>query len=48
MAERYVLCRRDVGEIGERPRRYCAKAIAQPNDLNWCEEHRRNLPMWPQ
>jgi hypothetical protein len=45
MAERFVLCRRDVGPIGEL--RYCGKSIGKRNRLNWCEECRARLPYWP-
>ena len=42
---RYVLCRRDVGEIGER--KYCSKPIKRRNPLNWCEGCASRLPIWP-
>lgn len=45
MADKYVLCRRDVGPFGERV--YCAKPIKKPNPSNLCPEHLARLPFWP-
>lgn len=45
MSDKIVICRRDIGEIGERV--YCAKPITTPNGLNWCLECSRRLPIWP-
>ncbi len=46
MAERFVLCRRDLSDFGE-PMRYCAKPITKANDSDFCEDHRKNFPLWP-
>ena len=46
MDDRYVLCRRDVAEIGQ-PKNYCARPIKTRNPLNWCDDCQRRLPIWP-
>ena len=45
--EKYVLCRRQVQEIGE-PVKYCARPIKKENSANWCQECGKRLPIWPQ
>jgi hypothetical protein len=44
--DRYVLCRRDLADIGAEPR-YCCKEINTPNALNWCDGCHQRLPLWP-
>ena len=44
--EKYVLCRRDLGEIGATAS-YCAKVITKPNPLSWCGDCAKRLPIWP-
>lgn len=47
--EKFVLCRRDLSEIGE-PKKYCAKPInaqTKPNRLDWCDDCLKRLPIWP-
>jgi hypothetical protein len=44
-SERFVLCRRDVVEIGER--RFCGKPIKTRHRLNWCDDCLARLPLWP-
>lgn len=41
----FVLCRRDIGEIGEK--KYCAKPIKTKHRLNWCDDCLARLPYWP-
>ena len=43
---RYVLCRRDLADIGATPV-YCAKPIKRQNVLDWCPDCRKRLPFWP-
>ena len=43
--DHYVLCRRDIGPIGEK--RYCAKPIKKKNNMDWCETCLSRLPFWP-
>ena len=50
MAEKIVLCRRDVAEIGAGVK-YCARSInprSKPNALAWCDQCRARLPLWPE
>ena len=42
---RFVLCRRDVGPIGERD--YCSKPINRAHALDWCDSCLSRLPLWP-
>lgn len=44
--ERFVLCRRDLADIGQ-PKRYCAKPIKKQNNLDWCETCYCRIPFWP-
>jgi hypothetical protein len=46
MGHEFVLCRRDSSETGAEPK-FCARPISKPNDLNWCAECRKRLPLWP-
>lgn len=49
MADKIVLCRRDLADIGAPPR-LCAKSInpaTKPNALKWCADCRAGLPYWP-
>lgn len=49
MADRYVLCRKDLAELGQAPR-FCAKPInsaTKPNAFGWCDGCRAALPYWP-
>lgn len=43
----HVLCRRDRAEIGQ-PKLLCCKPITRRNTLDWCEQCRARLPLWPQ
>lgn len=43
---RYVLCRRDRADFGAAPV-YCCAPIKTPNVLNWCDDCRARLPLWP-
>lgn len=42
----YTLCRRDRAELGQQ-HDYCCKSIKTKNALNWCDDCRARLPMWP-
>lgn len=42
----YVLCRKNVADIGE-PVRYCAKPIEKPNPSDLCAPHASRMPIWP-
>lgn len=46
MAEKIVLCRRDVSDFGEAAR-FCSKSITTPNASNLCDDCRKNFPLWP-
>lgn len=41
----YVLCRRDLAQIGE-PKRYCARPIKTKNDLDFCDDCKSRRPFW--
>ena len=43
----YILCRRNLADIGAHPN-YCCKPINKQNPMDWCEECRVRLPIWPQ
>lgn len=43
--EKFVLCRHDVGEIGER--KLCGGPIRTANKMDWCAECAKRLPIWP-
>lgn len=45
MGDKIVLCRRDLGPVGEKV--LCAKPITSPNTLDWCLECSKRLPIWP-
>lgn len=46
MADKYVLCRWTVHEIGE-PKKYCGKPIAPGAKRPFCAVHLARLPFWP-
>ncbi len=46
MAEKIVLCRRDLADFGDEPR-FCSKSIKTQNDSNLCDDCRKNFPLWP-
>lgn len=43
--ERFVLCRRDIGDFGTV--KYCGRPIKVPNQANWCGGCAERLPIWP-
>ena len=42
----FILCRKTVNDIGE-PTKYCSRPIEKQNHLDYCEECRRRIPIWP-
>jgi len=49
MAEKY--CRREIGTysnaVGRTDTRLCMRRVSRVNPLNWCDECRKRLPLWP-
>lgn len=44
--EGFVLCRRDIGQIGER--KFCGKPLVRGTKApHWCAECSKNIPIWP-
>lgn len=42
-----ILCRWDVGELYEKPIKYCCKDVVKEQALPYCREHLDRLPIWP-